>query len=43
MPMRASLIAALVVAVTPASAAIELTPDNFDKEVFESGKSVRRR
>jgi len=31
----------LALAVVPAaSAAIELTPDNFDKEVFESGKSA---
>jgi protein disulfide-isomerase A6 len=33
-------IAALLGAVGVASAAIELTPDNFDTEVFKSGKSA---
>ena len=30
----------LVLSLGLAAAAIELTPDNFDKEVFESGKAA---
>jgi protein disulfide-isomerase A6 len=35
--MRGLLLASCVAA---ASAALELTPDTFDKEVFESGKAA---
>ena len=36
-PFRLLLLCALA---APAFGAIELTPDTFDKEVFESGKSA---
>ena len=31
---------ALLLALTSTHAALELTPSNFDKEVFDSGKSA---
>ena len=37
---RVALICAFA-GVAAASGAVELTPDNFDKEVIQSGKSVR--
>ena len=37
---RVALICAFA-GVAAASGAVELTPDNFDKEVLQSGKSVR--
>lgn len=33
-------VATLLLALGSAHGAIELTPDNFDKEVFDSGKSA---
>jgi len=33
-------IALLCALAAPAFGALELTPDNFDKEVFESGKAA---
>jgi len=36
--LRATLCFAAVTAAS--SAAVELTPDNFDKEVFQSGKAA---